>query len=114
METPTSLGSLYNDRGIGARLTDQDYYPRGGSKVGYESDLEPMQDEKEIEPEYSESYAVDRDKGLFGDPSVRPSYYYCVECNEDILAQDVAWDEEDQPRCPECDSILERRSQTRD
>ena len=80
----------------------------------HKSDLEPKQDAREIEPGYSESYVVDRGKGLFGDSSVRPSFYHCVKCNADILAQDVAWDEDDQPRCPECDSILERRPQTRD
>ncbi len=82
--------------------------------MGNETDLEPTWDEKENEPEDSQSYGLDRGKGLFGDSSVRPSFYHCVECKKDILVQDVAWDEEDQPRCPECDTILERRSRTRD
>jgi hypothetical protein len=71
-----------------------------------EQDLEPVQDIEEIEE------VGERINELFGDPSVPPSFYHCKQCDEDILAQDIVWDREGQPRCPKpkCNSILERRS----
>lgn len=76
-----------------------------------EQDLEPVQDMEEIEEVYGDVEFVGA-RNLFGDPSVPPSFYHCKQCDEDILAQDIVWDREGQPRCPKpkCNSILERRS----
>lgn len=82
-----------------------------------EQDLEPVQDMEEIEEIYEvalgELTMANRIE-LFGDPSVPPSFYHCKQCDEDILAQDIVWDREGQPRCPKpkCNSILERRSES--
>lgn len=75
-----------------------------------ERDLEPVQSVEEIQGELSDESMVDRSKELFGHSLVPPSFYRCVQCKNDILAQDVVWDRETQPHCPECNSILEPRS----
>jgi hypothetical protein len=31
-----------------------------------------------------------------------------------VLAQDVVWDRNDQPHCPDCDGLLQRRSRSGD
>lgn len=76
-----------------------------------EQDLEPVQDMEEIAEVYEELVG-ERINELFGDSAVPPSFYHCRQCDEDILAQDIVWDREGQPRCPKpkCNSILERRS----
>ena len=85
-----------------------------------EQGLEPVQDAGESQ----EGVSAGRDWGydlaapsgdcrlfaelLFGEPREPPSPYYCAQCNEDILAQDVAWDRGNQPRCSKCRSILRK------
>ncbi len=89
-------------------------------------DSEPLPDEYEKEGEKSaaDDFAFDRGRELFGAPSlapsfychpphppnVPPSFYHCTQASKDILAQDVVWDRSGQPRCPECNALLERQS----
>jgi len=68
--------------------------------------FEPIQDVEEIQ----EEIFGDRIGELFGESPVPPSFYYCSQCDEEILAQDIVWDRENQPHCPECNSVLECRS----
>lgn len=51
-----------------------------------------------------------RDRGLPGIPDIKPSPYICTLCDGDVQAQDVVWDRENRPHCPQCGSILKRRS----
>jgi DNA-directed RNA polymerase subunit RPC12/RpoP len=61
--------------------------------------------------EEADEAAVERggSKELYGESRVKPSLYHCAHCNKDILSQDVVWDRSDRPRCPECNSPLERQ-----
>lgn len=73
-----------------------------------EQGLEPVQDAEEVRGEAP--IARGRSEGLFGESREPPSLYRCAQCNKNVLAQDVAWDRENQPRCFDCHSILERQS----
>jgi len=42
---------------------------------------------------------------LFGEPTIRPSFYRCSTHGK-ILAQDVVWGPDDLPHCPECGAEL--------
>lgn len=70
-----------------------------------------MEQERDFEPAQDNEF-VDNRVELFGDSSVPPSFYYCIQCEEEVLAQDVVWDQAGQPHCPKpkCNSILESRS----
>ena len=76
-----------------------------------EREFEPAPDENEVVKETS--YEITDRGDLFGAPYgdslTSPSVYHCPQCNEDILAQDIVWDQEDQSHCPNCDSILKRQ-----
>jgi rubrerythrin len=78
-----------------------------------ERELEPMEDVEESEEETFEELVGERSKELFGHPAVPPSFYHCAGCNEGILAQDIVWDRESQPRCPACHALLERQGSSK-
>jgi len=63
---------------------------KGGNRMEQEQGSEPVQDTGETWEEAP--IALDRSEELFGEPREPPSFYHCAQCNEDILAQDVAWD----------------------
>ncbi len=55
---------------------------------------------------------------LFGEPQtrailyIRPSTVTLPEncqCRIGIPAQDVVWDQDDQPHCPDCNALLQRK-----
>jgi formylmethanofuran dehydrogenase subunit E len=68
----------------------------------FETDEEPEEVSEEAE------IVGFADSALFGDPPTGPTFYHCDQCGEDILTQDVAWDRNDQPHCPECEGLLTR------
>ena len=43
---------------------------------------------------------------LFGIPQVEAKTYPCGSCDLAILAQEVVWDEDDNPCCPHCRALL--------
>lgn len=59
--------------------------------------------------EHLDGYSNGSSDLSFGDPLIEPSVYHCSACNDDVLSQDVAWDEENQPHCPHCHGLLRRR-----
>jgi len=66
--------------------------------------------ERETLPEdrHEKEAASDSFRGgdaLFGQESIRPSSYSCAHHGE-ILAQDVVWDRDDHPHCPQCNALL--------
>jgi len=75
-----------------------------------------MEEERELQPDWESEEPQEEiaraipEPELFGAPSISPSFYHCKQCNEDVLAQDVVWDREDQPHCPQCNATLERWS----
>ena len=71
-----------------------------------EQEIELTPDEEEV---YEEAVAEVFGTGssrLFGEPSTSASLYYCSRCSDEVLAQDVAWDQADQLYCPDCGLIL--------
>ncbi len=62
----------------------------------------------ELDEELEEVAAKGGDE-LFGEPTIRPSFYRC-SIHGKILAQDVVWGPDDVPHCPEagCGAILTR------
>jgi DNA-directed RNA polymerase subunit RPC12/RpoP len=73
--------------------------------------LGPVQPASETQEESPAKVGEERSKELPGVSTAPPSFYHCDRCNKDILAQDVVWETEDEPHCPECDSILKSRQQ---
>lgn len=51
-----------------------------------------------------------RSDGSFGPSTIPPSLYYCL-IHGDVLAQEVWWDEKQQPHCPHprCNKLLTRK-----
>jgi DNA-directed RNA polymerase subunit RPC12/RpoP len=80
---------------------------QGGNKMSRKRDFEPPPGPGEEEEEEASFERGSRE--LYGDASVKPSLYHCAHCDKDILSQDVVWDKSDQPHCPKCNSLLERR-----
>jgi hypothetical protein len=68
----------------------------------------PCEPEPELEPDEidEELMAAEDGGGMFGIPDIAPSCYRCPEHGM-VLAQDVAWEEDDQPHCPDCRHVLE-------
>lgn len=81
--------------------------------MAQERDLKSVQQVGEIQEESSAEVREKRSQELCGVPEVPPSFYHCARCNEDVLAQDVVWESEDEPHCPKCDYILKPRSDGR-
>jgi hypothetical protein len=75
--------------------------------MAQERGVDPVQQAGETQEESPTKVGEERSKGLFGVAAVPPSFYHCAQCNKDILAQDVVWEPENEPHCPECDFILE-------
>jgi len=77
-------------------------------KRDFDPSREPYEEGDETSP--TKNSALERgSRELYGDASVKPSFYHCANCDKNILAQDVVWDKSNRPRCPKCNSLLERR-----
>lgn len=48
--------------------------------------------------------------GTYGESLTPPSRYYCAVCKGHVLAQHVAWDDQDRPHCPVCDTLLQKKA----
>lgn len=59
---------------------------------------------RNLEGRHKEDQTDELAKGggvLPGVPATPPTRYRCAECARDVLAQDVIWDRNDRPFCPE-------------